>query len=281
MCAGESLLRRRAQAGRRAAVSACVERLFLLLVIFLTRRLNHLQEDAKKKEAAEASGEAKPEGEAATEAAKAEGEASSSSAAEDKAAEAPAEAEVKELLAGGCRALAPCCAVLGVERCLCCRGAQELRLPAWLLIRQLWSLPRTCRLHAHATAPLPTTNPRRTTAEATAAVDKEDAAAEDASSSEAAKVKSLEKAQVAAAKRAGGEAVGTSSVMKSQKDVTLAADLDIRDRCAALRHAALCCAALCRCMGVTCVPGAVTWNPASDPACMQADGYCTNHCAAC
>ncbi|PSC73353.1 chloroplastic isoform X2 [Micractinium conductrix] len=78
-------------------------------------------------------------------------------------------------------------------------------------------------------------------AEATAAVDKEDAAAEDASSSEAAKVKSLEKAQVAAAKRAGGEAVGTSSVMKSQKDVTLAADLDIRDRTDIYRNFLLYC----------------------------------------
>ena len=42
---------------------------------------------------------------------------------------------------------------------------------------------------------------------------------------------SLEKAETAAAARAGGERVGESGpVMKSQKDVTLAKDLDIRDR---------------------------------------------------
>lgn len=77
-------------------------------------------------------------------------------------------------------------------------------------------------------------------AEATAAADKEEAkeakegkeAAEAASSSggDEAQVKSLEKAQTAAAKRASGEDTGAGAVMKSQKDITLAKDLDLRDR---------------------------------------------------
>lgn len=76
-------------------------------------------------------------------------------------------------------------------------------------------------------------------AEATAAAGKEEAAekeaaaaaAEASSSGDDAQVKSLEKAQTAAAKRAGGEATDAGgAVMKSQKDITLAKDLDLRDR---------------------------------------------------
>ncbi|KAL4860244.1 hypothetical protein ACK3TF_000429 [Chlorella vulgaris] len=81
-------------------------------------------------------------------------------------------------------------------------------------------------------------------AEATAAADKEDdeaakaakaaaeeAAAAAASSGEAGKVKSLAKAESAAAERATGEVVGDgSAMMKSQKDITVAEDLDLRDR---------------------------------------------------
>ncbi|EFN52285.1 hypothetical protein CHLNCDRAFT_139027 [Chlorella variabilis] len=66
-------------------------------------------------------------------------------------------------------------------------------------------------------------------AEATAAAAAEEAE-EAAAAAAAAKVKSLEKAEVAAAARAGGEAVGGGAVMRSQKDVTLAEDLDLRDR---------------------------------------------------
>lgn len=71
-------------------------------------------------------------------------------------------------------------------------------------------------------------------AEATAAADKEDAAAAAAAAeADGGKVKSLEKAETAAAVRATGEAVSEGGpLMKSQKDITLADDLDIRDRCA-------------------------------------------------
>ena len=65
--------------------------------------------------------------------------------------------------------------------------------------------------------------------EAAAAADAEDAAAA-ASTSGGDKIKSLEKAESAAAARAGGERVDGGSVMKSQKDITLAKDLDVRDR---------------------------------------------------
>ncbi len=55
------------------------------------------------------------------------------------------------------------------------------------------------------------------------------AAADEAS--EAAQPKSLEKAQAAAAARSDGERVGESAtVMKSQKDITLGKDLELRDR---------------------------------------------------
>jgi len=50
-------------------------------------------------------------------------------------------------------------------------------------------------------------------------------------SSDSAQPKSLEKAQAAAAARSDGERVGESStVMKSQKDITLGKDLELRDR---------------------------------------------------
>ncbi len=49
--------------------------------------------------------------------------------------------------------------------------------------------------------------------------------------SESGQPKSLEKAQIAAAKRSEGERVGESAtVMKSQKDITLGKDLELRDR---------------------------------------------------
>lgn len=64
-------------------------------------------------------------------------------------------------------------------------------------------------------------------AASTPAAADEDSAAE----SESAQLKSLEKAQAAAAARKEGERVGDSStVMKSQKDITLSKDLELRDR---------------------------------------------------
>ncbi|KAL4434488.1 hypothetical protein ABPG75_000929 [Micractinium tetrahymenae] len=85
-------------------------------------------------------------------------------------------------------------------------------------------------------------------AEATAAADKEDAqkeaaaeAAAASSSGDEAQVKSLEKAQTAAAKRASGEATGAGAVMKSQKDITLVKDLELRDRTDIYRNFLLYC----------------------------------------
>lgn len=72
-----------------------------------------------------------------------------------------------------------------------------------------------------------------------------EAAAAEAKPEEAAQgeqIKSLEKAQVAAAARSGGERVGDSgAVMRSQKDVTLAKDLELRDRLDIYRNFLLYC----------------------------------------
>ncbi|KAL4522238.1 hypothetical protein Ndes2437B_g07974 [Nannochloris sp. 'desiccata'] len=66
-----------------------------------------------------------------------------------------------------------------------------------------------------------------TTAAAAAAADDK----EEGEASDSAQPKSLEKAQAAAAARSDGERVGESAtVMKSQKDITLGNDLELRDR---------------------------------------------------
>ena len=103
------------------------------------------------------------------------------------------------------------------------------------------------------------------------------AAAKEAAAAAEAAPKSLQKAQAAAAERAGGEAVeGGAGTMRAQKDITLASDMDLRDRLDTYRNFLLYCMSgdvVRGPMGVTMVTG--------ERAPIQAAGPCGHAIASC